>query len=311
MKFEVFQSEIEINIELQRYWNACDVADQDIHLNPGYLHLLRSEFQERHVLLVTSMLGMKAFQVLNIRKIPASTSSDAISPYGFGKIGVLNSKTSYVNPLFNAHFANSLAFLCQNNYASEVMLLNPCLNLMLIESLYKDFELVGTKPVVVLKTNVSDVERISKYSRGHKSSLNRARRLGVQVIDANLEDKSQIDIFKELHRETMDRSGASIRWRFGESFFFTAVERIGVENCKIFHAKVGEDVAASHFVLLSGRTMYYFFGGSNREFNSYRPSCILVDEICKWGNANGFDQYVLGGGVTDAHDDTLLHEIFY
>jgi hypothetical protein len=306
MKFEIFENEIDLERELKEYWEECEVENRDIHLNVGYLKLLRSEFAERHVLLKTSKLGMKLFQVFNIRNIPGTRKSDVISPYGFGSLNLLGSENTFNKEIVEDHLANTLMYIYKKDYASEVILLNPGINPSLNDNAYEGFSTVGTKPVVVIEIDVSDAERVSRYSRGHKSSLNRARRLGVQVVSADLKDKSELGVFKKLHSETMARSGASARWRFTDDFFNSAVERIGTANCKIFHAKVGEEVAASHFILLSGQTMYYFFGGSNRDFNEYRPSCILIDQIATWGQRNGFNQYVLGGGVTEAPDDPLL-----
>jgi CelD/BcsL family acetyltransferase involved in cellulose biosynthesis len=64
----------------------------------------------------------------------------------------------------------------------------------------------------------------------------------------------------------------------------------------LFTLHVGGRLAAAHYALFGGGVVHAWFIAHEADFAKYSPGVILIDEILKWGSANGVRQLDLGPG---------------
>jgi hypothetical protein len=141
----------------------------------------------------------------------------------------------------------------------------------------------------------------SSYTHACRKNVNRARREGVRVYAAEGEEGA-----RELHRIyeiTMERRGALPEYRFGPEYFAAFGELMPANACIVLAEHSGQVVAATLY-LHDADDVYSYLGGADGAAQGVRPTNAIVDEIIRWGRAEGKRRLVLGGGY--GPDDGIL-----
>jgi len=161
------------------------------------------------------------------------------------------------------------------------------------------------KEVVFLDLSLSTDEIWLEINRGHRSSINKARKNGVRIekVEPTAEN---LETFKKLYYQTMKRTRAAEKWYFPQEYFSHCFECLGKDRASLFLAFVDDMPASAYLVLHAFSTAYYHFGGSDEQYYEHRPNNLLMFETALWAKRAGFSRYHLGGGVTSSPEDSLF-----
>ncbi|MGR6318425.1 GNAT family N-acetyltransferase [Micromonospora soli] len=174
-------------------------------------------------------------------------------------------------------------------------------------SLFESERLAPPAPVTQKLTNVVVDLRMPEdqlwreFESKVRRNVNKATRSGVQIeVD---EDGRRLTDFVRIYTDTMRRRQAAENYYFPRSFF-EAIVRDLPGQFTFFHALHGGRVISTELVLVSGRSLYFYLGGTDEAFFDLRPNELLKFEVMRWGRARGKERYVLGGGY--APDDGIF-----
>lgn len=298
-------------------WRGCidrlPPDRRDIHYLPEYGRIYRSTYaQEPFLAVLEDARGivLQPFVVRRLDDLPflrdhagRERYHDIANAYGYGGI-VVNSAIDEAAQVRN--FESAFLDYCRaEHFASEFAILHPRFRAERLIAQSGTAAPVRQKTVVYVDCACGHAQRWSRLRKGHKSSITKARRNGVQV-DLVEPTPANFARLNDLYRETMRRNGAQPRWFFPDDYFANCMESLGTARCSLFFARIADRVIAASIVIHAFDTAYYHFSGSNAEYQALGAGNLLVYEISHWAHDHGYRWLHLGGGVTDAEDDSLF-----
>lgn len=234
---------------------------------------------------------------LILREIPDTTSTDAISPYGYPGPVATTADPGFWE-LAGRHMADVLG---AQGVITAFVRLNP-----LLPAPRAALASVGT--VVHHGETVSidltlDYEEMWKQThRSCRNQIGKAKRAGVEIV---FDDWSYFDHWIGTYHATMRRVGAT------EFYFFTADYFRRLRDALGERAHLAAAVAADGELL--GGNLFFEYGTimhthlqSTKDGRVAHADKLLYDAIRRWGRERGNEVYHLGGGVGGAAD-SLFH----
>lgn len=301
------------------YWssliNKLKAEDRDIHFLPEYGSIYQKTYgyepylafygdEERFVIQPFVRRLLNELPFLKEQQV-TEPYYDIANPYGYGGPVCRCSSRQEALTLFE-EFDRHVSEYCEEELiASEFTSLHPLLRNHEVISASGRVELVHSKEVVYFDLSLSEEKLWRGLNRGHRSSINKARRSGV-TIEKLAPTPEIFKAFNRLYLQTMRRKKAAPRWFFPEAYFQNCFELLGPDRVSLFLAHVNGEVASAHLLMHDFATAYYHFGGSDDRFHEFRPNNILMYEVALWAKRQGYLRYHLGGGVSSASDDSLL-----
>ena len=288
---------------------------RDLHYLPEYGLVYRDCYGHEPRLAVYEHAGVTAIHAFLrrplaslpflVERFAASDFADIATPYGFGGPLLSVDAAPQAMECLRAFDAAFRRWGAEERLASEFACLHPVLGNDAAVAAAGIVPLTPVKDVVIVDLDHTDEALWAAVSRGTRSSVQRARREGVTVEQAEA-DPAALETFRALYVATMQRRGAAARWFFPTSYFADCVRRLGPERSALFFARCDGEVAAAYLVLNDGRTAYYHFGASDERWLERRPNNLLMFETLRWAKRRGLAHYHLGGGVTAGENDSLL-----
>ncbi len=288
---------------------------RDVHYTPGYGRIYEHTYGQRPMLAVMERDGntvMHAFVRRALDDLAFLTQAkatrhyeDIATPYGFGGPLLAHPEREDSVQLlrdFDAHFR---AWCVAEGVPAEFICLHPVLGNIEAVQASGIADPVPTKEVVVIDLLPSIEQLWSAVSRGTRSSIQRARREGVEVSRVD-PDRVALDAFQRLYLSTMARVGAAQRWLFPDTYFRACVEQLGEAGSALFFARLGGELVAAYLLIHDEHTAYYHFGASDERWLALRPNNLLMYETMLWAKGRGCAAYHLGGGVSSDENDSLL-----
>jgi len=144
--------------------------------------------------------------------------------------------------------------------------------------------------------------QISRYRKGHRSEINRLRRLGVTCGEASPESLGD---FVRIYYDTMTRVRAPEEFYFDKDYFeFLLREMPGA--MRLFLCRLdGRAVSGGIIGVSKGMTECYLAGTAS-EYVHLSPSKPMLDTMRQWIQEIGANEFHVGGGV-DAQRDSLYN----
>ena len=286
---------------------------RDLHYLPEYGRIYRSTYaQEPFLAVLEDARGivLQPFVKRRLDELPFLRDRglderyhDIANAYGYGGI-VAASDFDEAGQVRD--FESAFLDYCRaEHFASEFAILHPRFHAERLIAQSGTAAPMRQKTVVYIDCREDRQQRWSRLRKGHKSSITKARRGGVQV-DLVAPTPANFAQLNALYTETMRRNGAQPRWFFPDDYFFNCLESLGTARCSLFFARIGDCVIAASIVIHAFDTAYYHFSGSNAEYQALGAGNLLVYEISDWVHDRGYRWLHLGGGVTNAPDDSLF-----
>lgn len=141
------------------------------------------------------------------------------------------------------------------------------------------------------------------FSKGARKTIRRAERAGVTTVVRLA--PSDIDDFRRLYSQTMDRNLASDFYYFGARYFETLIAGMR-EQLLLVEARAQDRVIGSALCLLGNERIHIHLSGSDNDFLRLSPAYAIRSTIASWGAANGYRDVHHGGGRSGDPTDTLL-----
>lgn len=314
MKFKVLESGGKDYDEWLYLVNELKPEHRDIHFLPEYGRLYKKTYGYEPCLAYYGnehQYMIQPFIKRQLNDLPFLKEQNITKPYydianayGYGgPVGLFDS-TEQASRLYQEFNLKFVDYCKQEQFASEFTSLHPLLkNHELINS-----ELINItlqKEIVYFDLSLSEKELWQGVNRGHKSSINKARKNGVSVKKVNA-TSSNLTKFNAMYYETMMRNKAAKRWFFPKDYFFNCFEFLGPKRLSLFIAYVEDKIASAYLLMHDFTIVYYHFGASDSKYYNLRPNNLLMYEIALWAKKQGFSRFHLGGGVTDFADDPLF-----
>lgn len=288
---------------------------RDLHYTPAYGRIYADTYGHEPMLAVLetdTAVVMHAFVLRPLGPLPFMALShaptavrDAATPYGFGG-PLMAGTTPNAGPELLRHFDECWRCWCrEQRIPAEFVCLHPVLGNADALAGSGVVAPVATKEVVIVDLALTEEQLWAAVSRGTRSSIQRARREGVEV-EVVEPDRAALDTFQALYLATMARVGAAERWLFPATYFRACMERLGTQGSTLLFARCRGEIAAAYLLIRDSNTAYYHFGASDDRFLALRPNNLLMYETLLWARRQGCSRYHLGGGVTSDGNDSLL-----
>jgi len=143
----------------------------------------------------------------------------------------------------------------------------------------------------------ADAEKVFKnfHPNQVKKNIARAEREGVKVRWA--EDKSDLDIFYDLHLKTRHRLGVPVQPRRYFELLWKRIIDAGLGFILLAHK---DSVPIAGGVLLTYKTtMVYKYAASDRDYWRFRPNHLLAWTSIRWGCEHGYSLFDWGKTSVD------------
>lgn len=290
-----------IDFENKKLWDDTvkSFSDYDVYYLNGYVDGFRVHGDGEPALIYFYDENFKAINVVMKRSLAddelfcnesvANGCYDILTPYGYG--GFLIEGTPDIG------FANKYFEYCrENNIISEFVRFNPMtLNWTKCNTLYDVVELGDT-----IYIDLRDEEYVwNNFSGKNRNVIRKAIKENVEIH--NTTESWIIDEFMEIYNSTMDRDDASDYYYFERDYYESMISNMK-GNYEFFYAVKDEKIIAVSIIIFANGRMHYHLSASRREYQKFAPTNLLLWEACKYGIANGYKSFHLGGGVGSKED---------
>lgn len=214
--------------------------------------------------------------------------SDITSPYGYS--GPLFAKPP--RPAEVKEFLKTFHHFCQEEgIISEFIRFHPLVSNQ--RDFCQDLNLKAASKVVNVSLQRPVVEIWRGYGRNNRKHIKKAERSGLSFILDR--DGKYFNDFYRIYLTTMLRNQAASFYYFPREFFET-IHRELPGQFVYAHVAVDSQIVSTELVLLSNNTINSFLGGTLEEFFPLRPNNLLKHRIILWARAEGYENFLLGGG---------------
>lgn len=226
-------------------------------------------------------------------ELPPNTFFDISTPYGYG--GFLIEGTINDDSLQALNYEYSS--LCSaEGIISEIVRFHPVLNNGEdVNELYDVCKLGKTITVTLSSQN----EIWNNLNTNKKRWIKKTTESGVKVYWGKSQEL--FNKFKTMYNETMKKNNAKEYYFFNEDFYKSILYDME-DYSSIFYAVYEEEIIGMVLAIYENGKIHHHFSSSDIKFQHLAPSNLLMYEIARWGNANGFNTFHLGGGVGSKED---------
>ncbi len=227
---------------------------------------------------------------------------DIITPYGYGGPIIVSCNDELKKDELVKGYYDEFKYYClKNNIVAEFIRFHP------INNNARDFEKVYDVEFVrkTVGTNIKDYEDPiqSEFKKGCRKEIRRATREGVTYRIEKSPDN--LDTFKEIYYQTMDRNDANEYYYFDDKYFDDILRNFK-DELLITELVFENKIIASEMYFASDRLIHAHLLGSLDEYLYLSAGGILEYATALWGKENGYHYIHHGGGRTSDEDDSLF-----
>lgn len=223
---------------------------------------------------------------------------DIVTPYGYG--GPIVYECTDREALIK-DYAESFEQYCRDeNIVCEFIRFHP------IFRNEKDF--TGIYDVIYSRhtvgTNIKDYDDpvAGDFGKSARKEVRKVENNGVTCTVHTNPDN--LDVFRKLYEETMDRNHADKKYYFPDSYYEYLTTRMK-QHIMLVQAHYQDEIIASELYFITGDILHAHLLGSNQKLLELGGGAILEATAARWGKANNYSYIHHGGGRTSAVDDPL------
>ncbi|MBN1038440.1 MULTISPECIES: peptidoglycan bridge formation glycyltransferase FemA/FemB family protein [unclassified Clostridium] len=216
---------------------------------------------------------------------------DIETAYGYGG-PLANTK----NLVFLNEFEDAFREFCKkNNIIAEFVRFHPLLNNHTI--FISDIKVCHNRTTTYINLNksIDDIWSQDIISK-NRNVIRKAKKSGLVT-----EFSFDLNEFKKVYIETMDRLNAGKNYYFNDKYFddLNKLEHVCI------NVKLNDITVASGIFLQGDEIFHYHLSGSLKEYLKYCPNNLLLWTAIEYGKNAGFSKFHFGGGLTDSENDSL------
>jgi serine/alanine adding enzyme len=141
-------------------------------------------------------------------------------------------------------------------------------------------------------------------SHGRKHAMAKARRAGVEAVEAEEVMLADVGAFSLLYAKTMARRRATGRWEYSTEYFARLLGELH-DNAALIFSRTGGAIHTGAIILFGGKTAYYHYAASGEAVPTGAGDLVIL-EAARIAAERGCQWLHLGGGLTADPDDSLL-----
>lgn len=161
---------------------------------------------------------------------------------------------------------------------------------------YYDF-IACDRDIVYVGTLLNDGERWNTYSSNTRNILRKC------VKELELHQSVNIDSFVEIYETTMKKNNAEEFYYFDKSYF---QKLLALDDVKLYDVVYDGKVIASSFFMFSEDFGHYHLSANDENYKKLNANYFILDCLFSIAHKNKKSVFCLGGGRTNAKDDSLL-----
>lgn len=296
MEFEVIKAS---NSKWDEYMKSAFIYD--FHHTPCF-HKIECGSGEEPLLFVAGDSEEFIALPLIIKEIPGTDYFDANSVYGYGGPIASRSFTRIPDDLFGFFKEEFKDYCHQNNIISVFSRLHPLIDQSPFFQDFGDTKQLN-KIVAIDLTEPVDIQR-QHYSRSYKNQINKLKKKKGYVVEEL--DKENIDVFREIYFETMERVDAKDYYFFSDDYLKKLVDNDCFDTVVLVAYNADGEAASSALYTMTDNIMQYHLGGTKDFALRDGPIKYVMDEARLLGSKHNLDYLSLGGGLGGSDDDSLF-----
>ena len=229
---------------------------------------------------------------------------DITTPYGYGGPlieSLKDDKEETKKKLLENFKEDFEKYAKENNIVSEFIRFHP-----LIENALDFKEIYKTKllqPTIAIYADEGDPFEL-EFSRNVRKRIRRNLRDGM-TFDV-IKNPDDLEIFKTIYYETMDRADARQYYYFKDDYFQFIIDNLK-ENTILVNIKSEDNtiIASGICFIYNDEYVHIHLSGTKRSYIKQSPAYSLRYVISKWAYENGYKYIHGGGGTSSSEEDTL------
>lgn len=222
---------------------------------------------------------------------------DIVTVYGYTGPAATTDSPDFLNTAWR-HFET---WCREQAVVSEFIRFNPLLRTERFAA--SGVDVAFDRPTVEIDLDCDEAALWSSYEPEQRNRVRKAIKKGLTCEEVGLE--SGLPTFVSLYEETMRRARAADHYLFSARYYNTMAAQL-LQHCRLFIVRHGGDALAAGLFFTYETTIHYHLGGSSAEALSLGPNNLLFHHVAVWGQQRGFKRLHLGGGRSNAADDSLL-----
>lgn len=274
---------------------------QDVYFDTALLETYAKQYGARYEAAFfedDSIIIFYPYLVRDIKKTPLFSKLsgdlfDITTPYGYGGPLVVVKQQEKLTQSLTTFRDKFERYAHQQNFVTEFVRFHPILeNHQYFENA---LEIVQLSPVATADLTLQPDVLFTRFGTDKQRGIRKAEHAGVQIELVHTITRPLIQEFLQIYRETMDKNTAEKKYYFTESHIQELCVALGK---KLFLARAvfGDVCIASYLVFQSGGYLTNYLSGHRRAYQQYYPKNKVIWELEKYGHAQGFRFYNLGGG---------------
>lgn len=289
--------------ENKKIWDEIvkGIPNSDVYYLFDYVKIFSNHEKGEPILFLYESGSKKAINVCIKRKIPKllvdekknAEYFDLTTPYGYG--GFLLNQTFSDKDLedMNKKYIEACE---QNNIISEIVRFHPITkNYNNMNHIY-DVQKIG--PTITIDISKSN-DIWNNMDSKNRNMIRKAQKNNIRIYWGR--DEKIIHKFKIMYEETMNRDKAKSYYYFNQEFYQSILNELKY-NSLLFYAKLENEIIAMSIIMFDSTQIHYHLSASDNNFSKFGATNLLLYEVAKWGQANNFRTFHLGGGLGGKED---------
>lgn len=271
----------------------------DVFSLPSYLRLNAKPGSEPAAFLYEEGDRYFSFSFL-VNSIVGTVHSDITNAYGFGRHQSNTDDHEFLGRAYRLYRQQAI----ERGVIAELVKFHPLFHQGSLLTSYYGGSVTRMRDVVVVTTDVDETTRWEKiYSHANRKNIKKALRMGLAVREAK--DEAAWQRFAVLYHETMTQNQAS-SFYFFDAAYFAALRRDLSDNSTLLEVRHEERTVASLLVLFDRDCASCHLLGNSKEYFAHGVNNLVYHHAIEWVKSHRIPKLILGGGRTNAPDDSLL-----
>lgn len=135
-----------------------------------------------------------------------------------------------------------------------------------------------------------------------RKEAEKCRKLGMKTVFEKAPKSCERQ--RELYYAAMKRKHASDYYLFSENYFEKMLGNLS-DNILMMSTYLDDKIIAFELCFIYDRFMHGYLAATDEDYIAYSPNTLSNIESMSWGHRNGYKYLCLGGGLTNAEDDSL------
>lgn len=273
--------------------------EQDIYFQKAYAALYAAAGSQAYVDEFDYCEGNHSFKHIGIKRRISEIGGKAIqgdiydmqTPYGYGGMLLNTGDARFISEAFKAYRAH-----CSKGHITAAFYtFHPFLPKF--EEMKSQFNFLRKdREVVIVPLESSREDRWAGYASNTRNILrNCAKQLTYSLSD-------DLQAFKALYYQTMEKNKASNFYYFDDAYFEGLMN---LKDCSLVSVEYEGKAISMAFLFHSDVLGHYHLSANDSAYSKLNGNYFLLEESIEFLKTKQLNYFMLGGGRTNAEDDSL------